>query len=114
MQYCFPSLGLNGLGGTLRNKRFISCIIKSQLFFVNFAPKIEMMSQAFIKEQDDEWLHDISPTLAALTVYLSRQNNGIRVYEKKVYHDVKTNREVHEMSNGLSYSKDDSGKWMVV
>jgi hypothetical protein len=73
-----------------------------------------MMSQAFVRESDEQWLHDVAPTLNALIVYLTRENNGIRVYERKTFVDPKTNREAHEMSNGLSYAKDDSGKWYVV
>ncbi len=41
------------------------------------------MSQAFVKESDEQWLHDVAPTLNALIVYLTRENNGIRVYEQK-------------------------------
>jgi hypothetical protein len=43
------------------------------------------MSQAFVRESEGEWLHDIQPTLSALINYLTRENNGIRVYEKKNY-----------------------------
>ena len=71
------------------------------------------MSQAFVKESDEQWLHDIQPTLHALVVYLTRENNGIRVYEIKNFVD-KNGKEVHEMSNGLSYSKDENSKWFVV
>jgi hypothetical protein len=70
------------------------------------------MSHAFVKEEDDQWLHDIPGTLAALINYLSRENNGIRVYEKKVV--VKNGDEVHEMSNGLAYSKGRDGRWQIV
>lgn len=69
------------------------------------------MSQAFVREGDDQWLDEISPTLQALIVFLTRENNGIRVYEKKTYMD--QGREIHVMSNGLSYSND-SGKWQIV
>ena len=72
------------------------------------------MSQAFVRERDEEWLHDISPTLNALLVYLTRENNGVRVYEKRDYTDPSTNRQIHTMSNGLSYTKDAEGRWMVV
>lgn len=72
------------------------------------------MSQAFVKEGDEQWLHEIQPTMNALIVYLTRENNGIRVYEKKNYVDPKKGKEVYEMSNGLAYSKDDEGKWYVV
>jgi len=69
------------------------------------------MSQAFVKEEDDQWLHDIPGTIAALTRYLTKENNGIRVYEKRVL--VKKGVEVYEMSNGLLYSKDADGKWQI-
>ena len=72
------------------------------------------MSQAFVKESDEQWLHDVQPTLNALVVYLTRENNGVRVYEKRVFMDKITGKEMHEMSNGLTYSKDESGKWYIV
>ena len=72
------------------------------------------MSQAFVKEGDEQWLHEIQPTMHALILYLSRENNGIRVYEKKRYINPKDGKEVIEMSNGLAYSKDDEGRWCVV
>ncbi len=71
------------------------------------------MSSAFVKESDEQWLHEIAPTMSALTNFLTRENNGVRVYEKKNIVDA-NGREVHEMSNGLSYTKDEEGKWMVI
>jgi hypothetical protein len=71
------------------------------------------MSQAFVREGDAQWLHDVSPSLAALLLFLSQENNGIRVYEKKMAIDDKTGREVYHMSNGLSYTKDDEGRWSI-
>ena len=69
------------------------------------------MSQAFVKEEDDQWLHEIPGTITALINYLTRENNSIRVYEKgKV---IKNGTEIHLMSNGLSYSKDADGKWQI-
>jgi len=70
------------------------------------------MSQAFVRENDEQWLHEVAPTMQALIVYLSRENNGIRVYEKKL-HIYADGREVHEMSNGLHYSKDADGRWEI-
>ena len=72
------------------------------------------MSQAFVKENDEQLLHDVAPTMNALIVYLTRENNGIRVYEQKYYVHPKDRREIHQMSNGLSYAKDDKGKWFIV
>jgi hypothetical protein len=71
------------------------------------------MSQAFVKEEDGQWLYEIAPTMHALMVYLTRENNGVRVYELKT--NVSTNgKQIHSMSNGLSYTKDDNGKWIVL
>ena len=71
------------------------------------------MSRAFIREGDDQWLSDVAPSLNALIHFLTRENNGVRVYEQKSIKD-KNGRDVHLMSNGLSYAKDANGKWEVV
>ena len=72
------------------------------------------MSRAFVKEDGDEqWLHDVQPTLNALIVYLTRENNGVRVYEQRTVVRPE-GLEVHHMSNGLAYAKDKDGKWYVV
>ena len=71
------------------------------------------MSQAFVKESEGRWLHDISPTLSALVVYLTGENNGIRVYEKRRFTNAKTGSEIYEMSNGLLYTKDKDGRWEI-
>ena len=72
------------------------------------------MSQAFVRESDEQWLHDIQPTINALIVYLTLENNGIRVYEQKNFTDEKSGKYVYQMSNGMKYGKDDDGKWMMV
>ncbi|MBX2926026.1 MAG: hypothetical protein KF746_27775 [Chitinophagaceae bacterium] len=72
------------------------------------------MSSAFVRESDEQWLHEVGPGLPALLIYLTRENNGVRVYEKRNYVSEKTGRPVHEMSNGLSYSKDEKGQWYIV
>lgn len=72
------------------------------------------MSQAFVKEQEEQWLHEIAPTMQALIVYLTRENNGIRIYEKSVRTDQKTGKAVHAMSNGMEYTIADDGKWCLV
>jgi hypothetical protein len=72
------------------------------------------MSGAFVREQEEQWLHDVAPTISALIVYLTRENNGVRVYEKKTLADQKTGRIMHVMSNGLSYARDNESKWYVV
>ena len=72
------------------------------------------MSQAFVKESEEQWLHEVPPTLHALIVYLIRENNGIRVYEQKNFIDTKTGKTIRVMSNGLSYTTDADSKWYVV
>lgn len=72
------------------------------------------MSQAFVKENDEMLLQDVSPSITALMIYLTRENNGIRVYEKHHVKDNEHNREVHVMSNGLSYAKDKDSKWYII
>ena len=71
------------------------------------------MSQAFVRESDEQWLHDVAPTVNALIVYLTRENNGVRVYEKNSFVNV-AGKEVYVMSNGLSYTKGSDGKWEVL
>ncbi len=72
------------------------------------------MSNAFVKENDDQWLDDIAPTMNALIVYLTRENNGNSVYEKRNFYDVASGKEIHEMSNGLSYAINADGKWYSI
>ncbi len=70
------------------------------------------MSRAFMKEGDAQWLSDVDPTLHALLIFLARENNGIRVVEEKRTLD-EHGREVYHMSNGLSYVRNDEGRWSV-
>lgn len=72
------------------------------------------MSSAFVKEGDSEWLHDVPPTLPALIQYLTRENNGVRVYEKKNAYSPQHDRIVYSMSNGFSYAKNNDGQWYIV
>ena len=59
-------------------------------------------------------MHEVAPPLNALIVYLTRENNGIRIYEQKSFVDAKDGRQIHVMSNGLPYAKDDDNKWYVI
>lgn len=70
------------------------------------------MSQAFVKENEEQWLHEIPPTLTALVNYLTRENNGVRVYELKISMS-KKGKELHHMSNGLNYLVNDQGSWEI-
>lgn len=70
------------------------------------------MSQAFVREGDDQWLSDVGPSIKALSYFLTRENNGIEVYGLKTFMD-STGDEVYVMSNGLSYKKNKEGKWQI-
>lgn len=70
------------------------------------------MSQAFVKEEDGQWLHDLPPTLPALVNYLTRENNGVRVYELKTSFR-KDGIELHHMSNGLNYYVNAERQWTI-
>jgi len=72
------------------------------------------MSHAFIREQEEQWLHEVAPTMSALIAYLTRENNNIRVYEKEGFPDPKTGQQIHLMSNGLRYALDAERRWFVV
>jgi hypothetical protein len=67
-----------------------------------------------MREGDDQWLHEISPTMNSLVVYLTKENNGIPVFEKRNYFDVKTGKTISEMSNGMSYFVNDQGQWSML
>jgi hypothetical protein len=71
------------------------------------------MSQAFVRESEDQWLNEIPPTLNALINFLTRENGGIRVSERQIFTDAQ-GREIVVMSNGLSYSKNEKGQWYIV
>lgn len=71
------------------------------------------MSQAFVRESDDQWLNEVPPTLPALINFLTRENGGIRVYEQKNFTG-SDGRQIYVMSNGLSYAKTGKGEWQIV
>ena len=71
------------------------------------------MSSAFVREDDEQWLHEIAPTIGALINYLTNENNGIRVYEKSVHPSPKTGKPVFAMSNGCSYSVNKDNQWVI-
>ncbi len=75
---------------------------------------IQVMSQAFVKESEEQWLHEMAPTMNALIVYLTRKIMAFASMKKSAHTDPKTGKEVHVMSNGLHYSKDRDGRWAIV
>jgi len=72
------------------------------------------MSRGFVKEYDDMRLNEVPPSLNGLIRYLTYESNGFTVYEKKSYKHPETGREMHEMSNGLTYALNDDREWYIV
>lgn len=70
------------------------------------------MSQAFVREGDQQDLGDIAPTMSALVALLTFENGGIKVYEKR--QSKSTDGQVlHWMSNGLAYFVNEKGRWEI-
>jgi hypothetical protein len=81
------------------------------IFFRN---KEQLMSQAFVKENDDnELLSHVQPNVLALLRYLKRQNNNRHVHRIRLDID-KNGKEIHVMSNGLSYTLNDDNEWQMI
>jgi hypothetical protein len=71
------------------------------------------MSQAFVKENDDNGLlHQVEPNLPALLKYLQVENNGRSVFVKST--DKKNGVDIIAMSNGFSYLINKNGEWEMV
>jgi hypothetical protein len=72
------------------------------------------MSSAFVKEGDEQKLNEVPPTLTALLTYLRRENGGMTVRELRSYYSESAGRDVFEMSDGLTYAKNDDSQWYIV
>ena len=76
------------------------------------------MSSAFVREPDDhqgmQWLHQVPLTLDALGNYLTRENHGGFIRLKRTYFHPELNKEVHQMSDGLTYYVNEKGQWDVL
>lgn len=47
-------------------------------------------------------------------VHLTKLNDNIMVYVRKIYIDAKAGFKIYEMSNGLSCTKNEKGRWFIV
>ncbi len=72
------------------------------------------MSSAVVKEGETRWLHKIDPSMNALLVFLQQENGGMRIYERKNYYNATEGRNVYQMSDSLSYIKNNESKWYIV
>lgn len=70
------------------------------------------MSSAFVKENEEQWLHEIMPTTAGLINYLSRENNNVRVYLRGTV-STTDGTILHQMSNGLDYFINAENQWTI-
>lgn len=70
------------------------------------------MSRAFVKEGESDQLKDVAPNMASLLFFLKREN-GAAVYELKTRYSEMFGREVHDMSDGLTYGLNDDNHWQV-
>jgi hypothetical protein len=72
------------------------------------------MSQASVGEREEKWLREVLPSIHELIFYLTKLNDSIMVYVKKIYKDPEHGNNIYEMSNGLSYTKDHQGNWYIL
>jgi hypothetical protein len=70
------------------------------------------MSRAFVKEGESDQLKDIEPNMGSLLFFLKREN-GNAVRNLKTRFSEKFQREVHDMSDGLTYGLNDNNQWQV-
>jgi len=71
------------------------------------------MSSAFIRESEYQPLSEVAPNISSLLLYLRREYGGAIAVVKSSYNE-KYNREVNEMSDGLTYALNDENKWMIL
>ncbi len=71
------------------------------------------MSRAFVKEGDSENLRDIAPNITSLEYYLRRENGGAAIRLLKTRFSDQFQREVHDMSDGLSYGLNNDNQWQI-
>ncbi len=68
------------------------------------------MSQAFVRESDDNGLlHQIKPTIPSLVNYLKAENNFQPVFVKQI--NKVDGIEIISMSNGMSYFINHDNNW---
>lgn len=81
-------------------------------FFGAFMESVKMKLLSIEKER--KRLPENISSIEEVILYLTGLNDNVMVYVKKVYHDVKANCKIYEMSNGQACSKNTDGKWSIV
>lgn len=64
-------------------------------------------------EDERKWLIDKKLCIEELLAYLTKINDGVMVYVKKITINT-TNCKIFEMSNGISYLKNINGFWEIL
>lgn len=64
--------------------------------------------------KENNWLPDKLPGIEELVFYLTKLNDNIMVYVKKITNDALNGDKIYEMSNGLSYQRDSNGNWYIL
>jgi len=82
------------------------------LFSVNIYKTLTMLLLS--AKEETRWLPEKLPGVDELIFHLTRLNDNVMVYVKRIYRDDKNEDKIYEMSNGLSYKKGIDGRWSVV
>jgi hypothetical protein len=72
------------------------------------------MSSAFVKETEYRKLNEVEPSLDALLLFLRQENGGVRIVETRSYFNERHGRDVYEMSDGLTYARNDDKRWYII
>ena len=72
------------------------------------------MSRGFVKDYEDQWLNEIPATVNALIHHLTYESNGFAVYQKGTYIHPETQKQIHQMSNGVSYFVNNQNQWTIL
>jgi len=65
-------------------------------------------------KEESKWLPEKLPGVEELIFHLTRLNDNVMVYVKRIYKDDRNGEKIYVMSNGLSYKKGLDGRWSVV
>ena len=67
-----------------------------------------------VKERQGKKIPEKLLRIEELMIYLTKRNDSIMVYVKKIYLDPESGIKIYEMSNGISYTKDKNGEWYII
>lgn len=65
-------------------------------------------------EKNEKCISQNPLTVLELIMFLTKKNDNVMVYVKKIYTDAKNGIKIYEMSNGFSYTKNEDGKWYIL